>query len=108
MAGHPLAHRGSVCGLIRGENGLAVVEFHEYEATVAMQTDQQESSGRIRLASGLRRLLILFGSVCMAIGFVHIALGPGAIIGGVPVNPTMDGEDHFFGALFSGFRFGLI
>jgi hypothetical protein len=60
------------------------------------------------MRSSLKVLLILFGGVCVAIAAAHIALGPRAIVGGVPVNATMDGEDRFFATLFMGFGVGLI
>lgn len=55
----------------------------------------------------LRRLVFLFGLVCCCIGLAHVALGSKAIYGSVPVNPTMDSEDRFFGTLFVGFGAAL-
>jgi len=51
----------------------------------------------------LSLLVLVFGLVCCLIAAAHIALGPRAIIGSVPVNATMDGEDRFFASLFLGF-----
>lgn len=50
----------------------------------------------------------LFGAVCMVIALAHIALGPAAIPGSVPVNATMDSEDRFYATLFLGFGAALI
>jgi len=44
--------------------------------------------------------LALFGVIVIAISLAHMAIGPRAIIGSVPVNPTMAGEDRFFAGLF--------
>ena len=40
--------------------------------------------------------LALVGVIVIAISLAHMAIGPRAIIGSVPVNPTMAGEDRFF------------
>ena len=50
----------------------------------------------------------LFGAVCMAIALAHIALGPAAIPGSIPVNATMDSEDRFYATLFLGFGAAMI
>jgi hypothetical protein len=39
----------------------------------------------------------------MGIAFTHIAIGPSAIPGSIPVNATMDSEDRFYATLFLGF-----
>jgi hypothetical protein len=52
----------------------------------------------MRLA--FQAFLVVFGVVAIGISLLHLAVGPTAIIGGVPVNPTMDGEDRFFAGLF--------
>jgi len=44
----------------------------------------------------------------MVIALVHIAIGPSAIPGSVPVNATMDSEDRFYATLFLGFGAALI
>jgi len=49
-----------------------------------------------------------FGLVCALIGLSHIALGPGVIPGGVPVNATMDSEDRFYATLFFGFGVAMV
>ena len=41
--------------------------------------------------------------VCVGIALAHILIGPAAIPGAIPVNPTMDSEDRFFATLFLGF-----
>ena len=51
----------------------------------------------------LRWFLVLFGLVCVGIALTHIAFGPAAIPGSVPVNATMDSEDRFYASLFLGF-----
>ncbi len=51
---------------------------------------------------------IFFGAVCMAIALAHIAFGPAAIPGSVPVNATMDSEDRFYATLFLGFGAAMI
>lgn len=56
----------------------------------------------------LELLVLLFGVVCCCIGLAHVALGPKSIYGSVPVNPTTESEDRFFGTLFSGFGAALI
>ncbi len=50
----------------------------------------------------------LFGLVCATIALAHIAIGPRAIPGSVPVNATMDSEDRFYATLFLGFGIALI
>jgi hypothetical protein len=56
----------------------------------------------------LRGFVLLFGAVCCAISLAHIAVGPAAIPGALPVNPTMDSEDRFYATLFLGFGLALI
>lgn len=51
----------------------------------------------------LRWFIALFGLVCVAIALAHIFIGPAAIPGAIPVNPTMDSEDRFYATLFLGF-----
>lgn len=48
----------------------------------------------------LQVLLGLFGLTAIFISLLHIALGPAAIPGSIPVNPTMDSEDRFYATLF--------
>lgn len=56
----------------------------------------------------LKAFTAVFGAVCVAIGIVHIALGPASIPGSVPVNATMDSEDRFYAALFVGFGLAMM
>lgn len=49
----------------------------------------------------------LFGATCALIALAHVALGPRAIPGSVPVNATMDSEDRFYACLFLGFGIAL-
>lgn len=59
----------------------------------------------------LRELILfvrLFGAICCIIAAAHIACGPRAIIGTMPVNAALDSEDRFFAALFLGFGAALI
>lgn len=51
----------------------------------------------------LRWFIALFGTVCVAIAVAHIVIGPAAIPGAIPVNPTIDSEDRFYATLFLGF-----
>lgn len=44
--------------------------------------------------------LVLFGVIVIAISLAHLAVGPGAIIGGSDVNATSDGEDRFYAGVF--------
>lgn len=60
------------------------------------------------MAAALKGFTALFGAVCAAIGTVHIALGPAAIPGSIPVNATMDSEDRFYATLFLGFGIALV
>ncbi|WP_418005224.1 DUF4345 domain-containing protein [Mycobacterium sp. PDNC021] len=52
--------------------------------------------------------LRLFGVACMAIGLVHLVVGPASVIGGGPVNATIDGEMRFYSVLFIGFGAGFV
>ncbi len=55
------------------------------------------------MQTALRWFVTLFGLVCVGIALTHIAVGPAAIPGSVPVNATMDSEDRFYATLFLGF-----
>ncbi len=50
----------------------------------------------------------LFGVIAILIASLHIFLGPSAIPGSIPVNPTMDSEDRFYATLFAAFGVALI
>ncbi len=56
----------------------------------------------------LRGFVALFGAVCVMIALAHVAFGPAAIPGSVPVNATMDSEDRFYATLFLGFGAAMI
>ena len=53
-------------------------------------------------------VVIVFGAVCSLIALAHIAMGPAAIPGSVPVNATMDSEDRFYATLFLGFGAAMV
>jgi len=52
--------------------------------------------------------LVLFGLTAIFIACLHLVLGPSAIPGAVPVNPTMDSEDRFYATLFGAYGFALL
>ena len=56
----------------------------------------------------LKFLIVIFGITCIGIAFTHIAIGPSAIPGSVPVNATIDSEDRFYATLFLGFGTALV
>ncbi len=60
------------------------------------------------MRKSLEIVVLLFGLTCIGIALVHIAIGPSAIPGSVPVNPTMDSEDRFYATLFLGFGGALV
>jgi hypothetical protein len=60
------------------------------------------------LHRGLQIFLVLFGSVAILIALMHVALGPAAIPGYLPVNATMDSEDRFYATLFGAFGIALV
>ncbi len=60
------------------------------------------------MQTALKILVFIFGAVCVGIAFIHIAIGPSAIPGSVPVNATMDSEDRFYATLFLGFGAALV
>ena len=60
------------------------------------------------MQAALKWLTAMFGAACIAIALLHIAFGPAAIPGSVPVNATMDSEDRFYATLFLGFGVALI
>ena len=60
------------------------------------------------MQTALKILVFIFGAVCVGIAFIHIAIGPSAIPGSVPVNATMDSEDRFYATMFLGFGTALI
>ena len=50
----------------------------------------------------------LFGSTVVFIALLHIALGPAAIPGSVPINATMDSEDRFYATMFAAYGVALL
>lgn len=56
----------------------------------------------------LQILLGLLGTTVIGISLLHIALGPAAIPGGVPVNATMDSEDRFYATFFLAYGVALL
>ena len=52
--------------------------------------------------------LTLFGVTCVVIGLAHLVIGPASIIGGGPVNATIDSDLRFYAVLFIGFGGGFI
>lgn len=56
----------------------------------------------------LRTLSILLGVSIVCIAMLHIALGPAAIPGAVPVNATMDSEDRFYATMFLAYGTALL
>ena len=60
------------------------------------------------MKTAARLVLLIGGIAAIGIALLHIALGPAAIPGSVPVNATMDSEDRFYATLFLGFGVALI
>lgn len=56
----------------------------------------------------LQVFLGLFGVSAILIATLHIALGPAAIPGAIPVNSTMDSEDRFYATLFGAYGVALL
>lgn len=52
--------------------------------------------------------LIVFGAVCIGIALSHLFFGTSTIIGGGPVNATIDSDMRFYALLFVGFGAGFI
>jgi hypothetical protein len=74
-------------------------------------TRQREPGPDIRghlMRRALQIVLVLFGVSDVFIALLHIALGPGAIPGSVPVNATMDSEDRFYATLFLAYGVALL
>lgn len=60
------------------------------------------------MRKALQIFLSLFGATAIAIASIHIAFGPSAIPGSVPVNATMDSEDRFYATLFAAYGVALL
>jgi len=56
----------------------------------------------------LQVFLGLFGLSAISIAALHVALGPAAIPGSIPVNATMDSEDRFYATLFAAYGVALL
>jgi hypothetical protein len=52
--------------------------------------------------------LVLFGVVVIGISLAHLAIGPDAIMGGSPANPTSDSEDRFYAGVFLGYGVAVL
>ncbi len=52
--------------------------------------------------------LALFGVTAIVIAALHVAVGPAAIPGSIPVNATMDSEDRFYATLFAAYGVALL
>jgi len=60
------------------------------------------------MRKALQVVLGFFGVIAIAIASIHIALGPSALPGSVPVNATMDSEDRFYATLFAAYGVALL
>jgi hypothetical protein len=56
----------------------------------------------------LQAFFVVFGIIDIAIGLLHIGLGPSAIPGSVSVNATMDSEDRFYATLFAAYGVAIL
>lgn len=80
--------------------------MYHISASVTLATKGEELG--VQMTSVLKFVILLFGIVCIGISLMHIAIGPSAIPGSVPVNATMDSEDRFYATLFLGFGAALV
>ncbi len=60
------------------------------------------------MKKSLQIFLGLLGITAILIASLHIVLGPSAIPGSIPVNPTMDSEDRFYATLFAAYGVALL
>ncbi|MBW8709711.1 MAG: DUF4345 domain-containing protein [Mycobacterium sp.] len=60
------------------------------------------------MRQAFQAFLALFGVIVIAISLAHMAIGPEAVIGAVPVNPTMAGEDRFLAGLLMCYGIALL
>ena len=60
------------------------------------------------MKKSLQIFLGLFGITAILIASLHVVLGPSAIPGSIPVNPTMDSEDRFYATLFAAYGVALL
>lgn len=59
------------------------------------------------MKKSLQIFLGLFAVTAIFIALLHLILGPSAIPGAIPVNPTMDSEDRFYATLFGAYGVAL-
>lgn len=55
------------------------------------------------MATTLRRLTLLMGLVCVAIGLFHFLLGTASVPGEGHAGATVDSRERFYGAIFIGY-----
>ena len=63
---------------------------------------------RATLKKTFQVFLALFGVTAIVIAALHVAVGPAAIPGSIPVNATMDSEDRFYATLFAAYGVALL
>jgi hypothetical protein len=56
----------------------------------------------------VRGWLTIFGLGCLAIALAHLLIGSASIIGGGPVNATIDSDMRFYAVLFAAFGGGFV
>jgi hypothetical protein len=56
----------------------------------------------------VRGWLTVFGIVCVGIALAHLFFGSSSIIGGGPVNGTIDSDMRFYAVLFAAFGLGFV
>lgn len=82
---------------IRGPDGL-VIKLSEravgFEGLVRPET---------RRESALRRLGMVTGTACLAIGVYHAALGVASVPGEGSAGPTVDSRERFYNVIFAGY-----
>lgn len=60
------------------------------------------------MRKALQVFFVSFGIIDIAIASLHVAFGPSAIPGSVPVNATMDSEDRFYATLFAAYGVAIL
>ena len=60
------------------------------------------------MARSLRRLALLLGVACVAIGVLHFALGIDSVPGEAGAGATVDSRERFYGAIFLGYGLAWI
>jgi hypothetical protein len=56
----------------------------------------------------VRGWLTVFGLACVGIALAHLVIGAATIIGGGPVNATIDSDLRFYAVLFAAFGLGYV